>query len=94
MDILLLLLLLVLVVTRLGSTFYQVQRPTLHVALGRGKDPAGMRLVTWAKDTHVILLAGAGVDSMPPRVPTGRDTVLQCACNVHACGAYLPRRGF
>jgi hypothetical protein len=81
MDILLLLLLLVLVVTRarrLGSTFYRVQRPTLHVALGWGKDPAGMRLVTRAQDTHVMLLAGAGAGSMhPPASPPAR--ILYCS---------------
>ena len=91
-DILLPLLLLVLVVTRarhLGSTFCRVQRPMLHVALGQGKDPAEMRLVTGAKDTRVMLLAGAGAGNMPqpaprPRVILYRSayvfTHVQCTC--------------
>ena len=74
-DILALLLLQGLVVTRArrpGSTFYR--RLMLHVALGLGKDPAGMQLVlvTRAKDT----LAGADMGSrrslLAPRYPTRR----------------------
>jgi hypothetical protein len=74
-DILALLSLLVLVVTRarrLGSTFCRVQRLTLHVALRLGKDPAEMRLVTRAKDTHVMLSAGAGAGSRRSPSPRAR----------------------
>ena len=74
-DILALLSLQVLVVTRArpGSTFCQVQRLMLHVALGLGKDPAEMRLVTRAKDTRVTLLAGTGVGSRRSPPPTPRS---------------------
>ena len=72
-DILALPSLRVLVVTRArpGSTFCQVQRLMLHVALGLGKDPAEMRLVTRAKETRVMLLVGTGVGSRrsPPPAP-------------------------
>ena len=56
---------------RPGLTFCQVQRLILHVALGLGKDPAEMRLVTRAKDTRVMLLVGTGVGSRrsPPPAP-------------------------
>jgi len=77
-DILALLLHRVLEVTRArpGSTFCQVQRLMLHVALGLGKDPAEMRLVTRAKDQRVMLLVGAGVGSRCSPPAPAHDMIL------------------
>jgi hypothetical protein len=58
---------------RPGSTFCQVQRLMLHVALGLGKDPAEMRLVTREKDTRVMLLVGTGVGSYRSPLPAPRS---------------------
>jgi len=59
----------------LGSTTLRAPRQTLHVALGRERDPAEMGQAALAKKAHVGLRAGADSISHPRVIP-------ECVCNM------------
>lgn len=69
-----------LVVTRArpSSTFCQVQRLTLRIALGQGNDLVEMRLVTWVKDSGHARDATGGIKNMLRLQPASLSPLTSC----------------